>query len=377
MEIFSSSELGRLMQKQTGPVVSIYMPSHRTGDNQQDPIRLRNLLREAENRLTAYGLRAGATRQLLEPAAKLVSDGGFWQHQGDGLALFAAAGLFLYYRLPQTFDELVTVGERFHIKPLISLLAEDALFYLLAISQKRVRLLQCTRFSEHEVVLEGVPGSLAEAVRYDDPEKQLQYHSAGGDGAIYHGQGVGETYEKDAILRYFQQVDRGLQKLLQTGHTPLVLAAVDYLHAIYRRANGYRYLLQTGLEGNTDEMSSSTLRERGWAIISPVLESAREEALALYHDAVGTGASASELEDVVLAARDGRIAVLFLASGTARWGRFEEGGRKITLSDEKTNWDEDLMDTAAFLTLAGGGSVYTLEPEKMPGRAALAALLRY
>lgn len=379
MKIFSSQELGELMQNQKGPALSIYMPAHRTGDNQQDPIRLKNLLRDAESQLTAYGMRAVATRQLLEPATRLVSDGEFWQHQGDGLAIFIAEGLFRYYRVALSFDELGVVSDRFHIKPLLPLLlAEDAVFYVLAISQNRVRLLECTRFSEREIVLEGVPASLAEAVKHDDPEKQLQFHSAGpGNGAIFHGQGVDETYEKNAILRYFQQVDRGLQEILKTTRAPLVLAAVDYLHPIYRQANSYRHLLETGIEGNPDEVSAAILKEQGWAKILPALESARENALELYNNAVGTGVSASALEEVVVAAHDGRVATLFVGNGMARWGRFAEGERKIILSDEKRTGDEDLIDLAASLTLSKGGSVYTLEPEKMPGQAAAAALLRY
>lgn len=79
----------------------------------------------------------------------------------------------------------------------------------------------------------------------------------------------------------------------------------------------------------------------------------------------------------MLAAHDGRVAVLFVADGTIRWGRFEEAERKITLADVKRAGDEDLVDLAAALTLSNGGGVYTLETDKMPGRATAAALLRY
>jgi len=47
------------------------------------------------------------------------------------------------------------------------------------------------------VELEDVPQSIAEALRYDDPEKSLQFHtgtSGGGNGeraAMFHGQGIG------------------------------------------------------------------------------------------------------------------------------------------------------------------------------------------
>jgi hypothetical protein len=41
----------------------------------------------------------------------------------------------------------VVVTDRFHIKPLLPLLSGDGRFYVLALSQSEVRLLQGTRYS--------------------------------------------------------------------------------------------------------------------------------------------------------------------------------------------------------------------------------------
>jgi len=62
-----------------------------------------------------------------------------------------------------------------------------------------------------EVELENTPQSLSEAFKYDDPEKQLQFHTrapaAGGErAAMFHGHGVGKDDAKDNILRFFHQV---------------------------------------------------------------------------------------------------------------------------------------------------------------------------
>ncbi len=71
MSIFPKPELKRLLEQYTeGCVsVSIFMPSFRTGaDAQQSPIRLRNLLRDAERRLVESGMRSPEALRLLEPA---------------------------------------------------------------------------------------------------------------------------------------------------------------------------------------------------------------------------------------------------------------------------------------------------------------------
>jgi len=98
MNTLSKDELKRLAEEQAGLCVSIFMPAHRVGpETQQDPIRFRNLLRDAEERLIAEGLRVPDARKLLTPAQKLLADGFFWRHLSDGLALFLSPNVFRYY----------------------------------------------------------------------------------------------------------------------------------------------------------------------------------------------------------------------------------------------------------------------------------------
>jgi hypothetical protein len=67
--------------------------SHRAGPEvQQDPIRLKNLLRQATDALQADGVRAPMLHSVLAPLRRLVNDGLFGQHQSDGLALYSRPG---------------------------------------------------------------------------------------------------------------------------------------------------------------------------------------------------------------------------------------------------------------------------------------------
>jgi hypothetical protein len=166
MQLLTRQELKTLFEQRGEACVSLYMTTHRAGaDVQQDPIRLKNLLREAEVTLNTMGLRSPEAGELLEPAQDLLGDSEFWQHQSEGLALFLSSRSFNAYRLPFEFEELVVVTNRFHVKPLLPLLSGDGRFYVLALSQNEVRLLQGTRYSVDEIELEDVPKSLVEALR--------------------------------------------------------------------------------------------------------------------------------------------------------------------------------------------------------------------
>jgi hypothetical protein len=378
METLSRDELRALVERPQEIGVSIYMPSHRTGDIEQDPIRLKNLLREAEAQLVDNGISISCAGGLLQPARQLLTDSHFWQHQGDGLAVFISPRIFRYYRLPYGFEELVVVTGRFHIKPLLPLFSEDGVFYILAISQNRVRLLQCTRYHVRELTPESVPLNLGEALKYDQPEKQHQFHTTGPGGLlISHGHGVSKDYDKVNILRYFQQVDRGLHEVLREEHSPLIVAAVDYLHPIYREANTYHYLLVERIEGNPDGWSEEALREQAWAIAQPYFERSRAVALEEYAEAITKGLATNDLKQSVLAAHDGRVSTLFVATGVQQWGQFDPERRKVHVYKERKPGVQDLLDFVTANTLIKGGNVYAVEREQVPGGTPVAALLRY
>jgi hypothetical protein len=384
MDLLTRGELRALIQEHDEPCVSVFMPTHRVGtETQQDPIRLNNLLGEVEERLVAGGLRAPEARKLLEPARQLLEDNLFWQHQSDGLAIFLSSDMFRYYRLPFDFEELVVVAARFHIKPLLPLLSDDGRFYVLALSQNEVRLLQGTRYSIRELELEDVPKSLAEALRYDDPEKQLQFHTQtpgerGDRGAIFHGHGVVSDDEKQDILRYFQLVDKGLhQDLFQDERTPLILAGVEYLLPLYKEATTYPYVLEEEIEGNPELLSAKELHERAWAIVRPHFQQAQKEAVAQYEQLAGTERVSKDIRRIVPAAHYGEVDTLFVAVRFQQWGTFDPDTNTIHLHGEAEPGDEDLLDSAVVQTLLHGGTVYALAPEKVPGGVPLAALFRY
>jgi hypothetical protein len=388
MDILIRGDLKTLMSKHKGLCVSILMPTHRAGaETQQDPIRFKNLLREAEERLLVSGLGTPEAQELLKPAQRLLGDVFFWRHQSDGLAVFLSPGVFRYYRLPFDFDELVVITDRFHIKPLLPLLSGDGRFYVLALSQNEVRLLQGTRYSVSEVALEGAPESLTETLRYNDPEKRLQFHTStrtpGGKGerpAIFHGHGVASADDpKDYISRYFHQVDEGLQDLLRDEQAPLVLAGVDYLHPIYKEANSYPYLIDEGIEGNPEELRAEELHEQTWAIVQPLFLAAQKEAAAKYKQLAGAGSeqASSDLKEVAPAAYHGRVETLFVAVGLQQWGTFDPKTNTVQVHEEAEPGDEDLLDFAAVQALLNSGTVYAVELEKVPGEAPLAAVFRY
>jgi hypothetical protein len=388
MDIITIENLRELTEPPGGMCVSIYLPTTPIGrEARQGPILLKNLLKDAEEKLAAGELRTPETKDLLALSESLMKDDEFWQHQSDGLALFLSSAGMHHYRLPQHFEELVVVNERFHIKPLLPLFTGDGYFFVLALSQNAVRLLQCTRDSFSEVELQGVPTSMEEALQFDDPERQLQYHtgssSPGGAGkrpAIFHGQGVGVDDVKPNILRYFRMVNQGLHALLHNQNAPLVLAGVEYLHPIYREANDYPHLIEQGIEGSPDRWNAQELHKQAWQIVEPLFIKSQQEARDRYQQFAGSenGKGLNDLKKIIRAAMRGQVDTLFVVTDQQQWGQFDPETDSIQLHKEPQAYDEDLLDLAAVQTILNRGTVYALKAEEMPEPSSpIAAILRY
>ena len=375
----SVDELATLMKPVPPPAVSIYLPTHRAvPDTLQDPIRFKNLLHAAEAQLLGAGARGPEAKMLLAPAADLLFDTCFWQHQRDGLAAFAAHGVFRRYRVSSRLDELVVVSHRFHLKPLVPLATGDSTFFLLALSQNQVRLFEGSRDSLREIDLPGVPRSLAEALKREDPQRRLQYHTSGpGRPPTFHGHGTGLDDHKDRLLRFFHQVDAGLERLLRGQRAPLVLAGVGYFFPIYREANRYPHLVASGIVGNPERLSGEALRRRAWTLLEIRFARAQEEAGARYRQLAGTGRTSADVAAIVAAAHHGRVEVLFTTRNTQQWGTYEAATDCVQLLPEAAPGAQDLLDLAVVQALGRGASVYIVDFPEMPDRAPVAAIFRY
>ncbi|HOO91089.1 MAG TPA: hypothetical protein PLA74_09745 [Syntrophales bacterium] len=365
MDILSGNELKSLMQKQLGICVSIYMPAIRKGaEIQQNQIRYKNLLRDAEDRLLSSDLRPSEIKDILAPAQEMSGNIPFWQNQSDGLAVFLSPDTFKYYRLPKRFEELVVITDRFHIKPLIPALGFDTEFFILAISQKNVRLLRCSLQHVEEMDITGMPENLDDALNLDDFEKRLQRHTGSED-------------MKANLLQYFQHVDRGLHELLKDKKVPLIFAGVDYLLPIYREANTYPYLTEKGISGNPKGLSADKLRDTARPIVESFLEAKRVDALSQYRQNAGTGLTSDNVSEIVQAAHHGRVGTLFVSVGVQQWGTFDTSTNTVRLDTDAGTGNEDLLDLATIQTILNGGTVYAMDYDKIPIDSALAAIFRY
>jgi hypothetical protein len=256
IDLLAKPDIRSIAEEHHTHCVSMYLPTHRAGPEvQQDPIRLKNLIARARDELVALGQRREDAEAFLAPARDLLSDSDFWAHGERGLAVLVGPEDTRVFRLADAGDELLVVSDRFHVKPLVRSLAAGESYWILAISQNRVRLLRGDPNGASELSLEEIPESLAEALWFEDRERQIQSHAASRVGAgrvtaTFHGQGGTKDTRHSDLVRFLRAVDAGVAQLCADSPDPVVLAGVERDIAAFHEVTQNKQIVPETLNGN-------------------------------------------------------------------------------------------------------------------------------
>jgi hypothetical protein len=376
----------RLIEEKDDLCISVYMPTRAAASSEvkKMPIQLKTLLNNVKKKLSEeHNLDTRDIDKLLKPATDLIGDRVFWQNQKQGLALFVNSNHFSYYRLPSEVPEIANVNEYFNIISLIPEIMFNKIYYVLALSRNYNRILRCTKGTVEKIDVEGVPDSIQEILQYDESEKTLQYHSSGGESAIFHGQGVVDDEKKEELLQYFRMIDQGLNKHLnprnKKNKIPLVIMCVKELFPLYKEINTYPYLLETNVEGNPDDLSDDLIKNSALEIVSGYFHNQIDDINKIYHDLKGTGKTSTQLEDIVSASVFSRVENLLIKKNVYQYGTFdvEENNVQLAAEEHDQKGTYDLYNFAAINTIKNGGQVYVLDEEKMPDGQDIIAMYRF
>jgi len=378
--MITREDILNLAKKESDVCISIFLPTHKMGEEvQQDPIRLKNLLSKATEQLTDNNIKEQRIEKLLEEPRDLLDKPMFWQHNDKGLALFISEDDFDYFRIPHSFKERVMVSDHFLITPLVPMITLEGTFCILSLSQKKMRLLKCTRADVEEIELEEAPNSLEEFLKYDVNETNLQHHAGQGANAqaIFHGQGGSRDTNTQEVINYLKAVENEVTSILRKRNDPLILAGVTEAIAEYRKVNSYSRLLDQAASGNPDPKSNKEIKDEGWKVIKSYFLKDMYDDIERFGNLSGSEKQSDNLGKIVEAAYYGKVESLFVPLGEHSWGWFDMERDVVHHSKGPKNGEHDLINMAAIKTLTQSGNVYALDREDMPNGSSIAAIFRY
>lgn len=376
MSIPSLDDLRALVGPQRRPCLTMLLPTHRHAPGSaQDPIRFRNLLRKARG-LVAEATAGDEASTVLSPVEAL-DEAPLWRGQLDGLAVYSAPGCFRRFHLPMPVPELCVVADSFHVRPLVRFLQANRRYFVLVLGQKEVRLWEGTSFGLGPVEVDGLPGSLEEALGAPVPGPGLQAHSSG-SATVYHGGGGPREGREQEVGRFFRAVDRAVWPVLRDERAPLVLAGPQEWLPLYGESSRYPFTREEGVAGSFEGASAESLHQAAWPVARAAFEEEERRLLSDYDRAAGSSRATDVLTEVAKAAVRGRVHRLFVQRDRLLFGSLDpETGAIVLHGRQEGPSDDDVLDDVAEAVLARGGEVLEVGVDRMPNGSAAAALLRW
>ena len=178
MNTISRDDLRQLAGMDGEYVVSIYMPASVGADSRQNPVRFKNLLRVAgQKMLRPEDWRTGHPKNDGLRTARCWTSPISGKNCPTAWRCFVSRDNLRVWPLPFACEELCVVGKHAYLLPLLSWETNDPPYFVLAVSQNAVRLLAGTRARIEEVTVPNLPANLTTALHYDTRQGTLQMHS--------------------------------------------------------------------------------------------------------------------------------------------------------------------------------------------------------
>lgn len=292
----------------------------------------------------------------------------------SAIAILAAPGFVRVLPVSTEVKPTAKAADRFDIRTVLAIEASGATFYILALSQKRTRILECTQHSSREISFPaGFPKSLSESKQTDQPDHDLDNRSSagpdvGGMKGVMFGTTTDREKKDEYLVHYFSAIDKAVNTALKDRTEPLVVAAVESELALYSRVNTYPHLVEPGVHGSPDGMEGGEIHRRALEL----LQNQPPRELAEFDKKVGTGHASVHIQDIVTAAFEGRVSNLFFQENAKYEGTFDTMRQKVKHSDP-----DDLIEAAAWQTIVHGGDARIVPASAMPNGVAVCALFRY
>ena len=379
MDLLTREDLVEIARPTDGGThVSLFLPTHRAGNQvEADRLRFKNMITRVEEALAGRERRPDIDR-LLAPAWELHDDALEWQYMSDGLAMFLGPGGSRAFRVPAPMSALATVGDHPVLAHLLRLFSGDEHFFLLALSQREVRLLGGSRNKVEEVELPDAPRSVEDVSTRDDPGTSAIARQVAGRGAVFFGHGGSDdNVAHEELMRFLRAVADGVHGALRDQHSPLVLVGLENLRVPFREANRYPHLMAAEVDRSADGLSRDELHALAWPLVEEQLRADRARRFGRFHELQGTGLVSTDLEEVARAASEGRVETLFVRADPWAWDlASEETDPVVRLGADERFATAELVDAAAVATIRTGGQVYA-SAQTAVADSEVAAIFRY
>lgn len=339
----------------TEACVSIIMNTHRTQpDNQKDPIQLKNLTKEALDRLyNDYDKRfVWPIEEKLNKITEEISYG----DNIESLIIFVNPTFGAYTRLPVPVKDRVIVDNTFATRDLVRASYEEGGYYVLLLSRSTARLIEAF----NDKVVEEVGGDFP----YDN-----------------NMEGFGnpdQDNEDNYIKEFFNHVDKSVQQVLNENPLPVIVVTESRNYDYYLEVADNKSPFVANIDRLPNEKDASKIVSKAWETISNIINERNASRIEEIGQAKSSNTLVLDYNEIWSTIQQGLAKTLFVKKGFMQPAIIDEENLRIELTDDPTAPDavDDIVDEMIEQVIAYGGDIVFVKGDDLDDYNNLALVTR-
>jgi hypothetical protein len=338
----------QLGTEESTPCVTISFNTHRTHpDSEKDKILLKNLLKEAEERVVdKFG--ENAETELLKKIIAVQNEIDV-RHNLDSLHIFLSNKTKEIVRLPQSVQSNnVQISNTFALRPLIKAYSRSTPYLIMLLSQGGVHL--------YEAVNESI---LQEIKNKDFPFPENTHHM------FLPKEKSDPVYVDNLIKEYFNKIDKALVKVYnETDLNCAVVGTTDNYGLLMQVADKpAAYLGYANIDYNNS--APHQIVKQAWELVKSVKKQLKAEAIEEVKEAVSQGKVQTDIQEIYQSAIDGRGDLLIVHQDFVQPVMMKDERTFDFIEDPSTPGaiDDITSDIAWQVLIKKGRTVFTTKDE--------------
>jgi hypothetical protein len=341
--------------------VSIILNTNRTKpENEKDSIILKNLIKEAEERLyKTYDKRV--VWSIMENLNSIVNK---IRHEEniESLLIFANKDFSDFTRLPVKVQNRVIIDNSFATRDFIRALHQESGYYVLVISRQQARLIEA--FNDKLI------NEFADVF----PVYNDLYTTSKAKLSTNKGQ-------DNLIEEFFNRIDKIVIDITKNNPQPIVIATEKRNYDHYIKIADKPDLIIGNINRNRDKDKASNIVKDAWLEVLDLLKTKNKDRLNELGKAIGENKVFFDLVDIWEAVKQGRGKTLFVRKGYFQHAIIE--GNKLIFNTELTSNSnnvmiDDIVDEIIEKNLEyGGDTVFIEKSENTELFSNIALTIRY
>ncbi len=353
--------ISKLIEEKSKPCVTISLNTHRTHpERMQDEIELKNLCKEAENKL----VKEFDKREIASLLSKLES----LPKELDVTHNLDSVHIFLSNNTKEVLKSIwktntsgVHIAESFAIRPLINSIYHNEEYLILLLSQSGVHLFRAA----NDAIIEEVKNG-------DFPFKENQHY-------ITDQTKMSDQKAHDLMVKeYLNKVDKALVKYIGAKKTNCVIISTKDNHSFLMEVADKPNIYSGNVAIDYNNVNQHQIAAQGWEVMKDIQKISRSNAIVEMKAAVSQGKVLTDIIEIYKAAKEGRADLLIINESFKQSAIFNgDSGLELVSDANLPNAVDDISSHLAIEVIKKGGRVITTGQDELNDIGKIALKIRH